>query len=105
MRIDLSRRTVLKPDDSPAALLADIEFALLLMLADNMDSIVNHEALKSAVTGIEPSDMPTRAIETCMNRLRLKLRTAGVEARIWSAREAGYMLCLHRKGSYAQSNR
>ena len=96
VRIDLTTRAVLRPDGSHRDELTETELAVLRMLAENMDRIVTREALHPIVTGAEASDRPTRAIDTCVSRLRLKLRNADAGVEIRSVRQAGYLFRRER---------
>jgi DNA-binding response OmpR family regulator len=91
VRVDLATRAVLRPDGAPADELTETELAVLRKLADNSDRIVSREALHPIVTGEEAGDRPTRAIDTCVSRLRIKLRAAQVGVEIRSVRQAGYL--------------
>ena len=69
---------------------------MLRKLADNLDRIVSRETLHPVVTGSEFSDRPSRAIDTCVSRLRIKLRAAQAVVEIRSVRQAGYLLRRER---------
>ena len=89
--VDLSTRTLLKPDGSAADDLTETEFAVLRKLAENQDQIVGREEMHGIVTGQTAFERVTRAADTCISRLRVKLRAAQAPAEIRSVREAGYM--------------
>ncbi len=96
VRVDLTTRAVLRGDGSHRDELTETELAVLRMLADNADRIVSREALHPVVTGVEASGKPTRAIDTCVSRLRIKLRAADAGAEIRSVRQAGYLFRRER---------
>ncbi len=96
VRVDLTTRAVLRPDGSHRDELTETELAVLRMLAENADHIVSRESLHPVVTGAEPDGKPTRAIDTCVSRLRIKLRAADVGAEIRSVRQAGYLFRRER---------
>ncbi len=96
VRIDLSTRAVLQPDGSPAEELTETEFAVLRTLAERMDQIVSREALHPVVTGEPRAEKPSRAIDTCVSRLRVKLRAADAGVEIRSVRQAGYLFRRER---------
>ena len=82
---------MLRSDGTPADELTNTELAVLRKLAENADRVVSREALHPIVTGADFSAGPTRAIDTCVSRLRIKLESADAEAEIRSVRQAGYM--------------
>ena len=96
VRVDLTTRAVLRADGTHLDELTETELAVLRMLADNADRIVTREALHPVVTGAQPTGKPTRAIDTCVSRLRIKLRAADVGAEIRSVRQAGYLFRRER---------
>ena len=96
VRVDLTTRAVLRPDGSHLDELTETELAVLRMLAENVDRIVTREALHPVVTGIEANGRPTRAIDTCVSRLRIKLRGADAGVEIRSVRQAGYLFRRER---------
>jgi two-component system OmpR family response regulator len=96
VKIDLSTRAVLRSDGSPADELTETELAVLRKLAENIDRIVSRESLHPVVTGDEMTDRPTRAIDTCVSRLRIKLGSAQVGVEIRSVRQAGYLFRRER---------
>jgi two-component system OmpR family response regulator len=96
VRIDLSTRAVLRADGSPADELTETELAVLRKLADETDRIVSRETLHPVVTGAEAGDRPSRAIDTCVSRLRIKLRSAQSGVEIRSVRQAGYLFRRER---------
>ena len=102
VRIDLSTRTILRPDGGAGEELTETEFAVLRMLAGQMDQIVSRETLHPVVTGCEAILKPTRAIDTCVSRLRVKLRSADVGIEIRSVRQAGYLFRRERASRMAQ---
>jgi two-component system OmpR family response regulator len=97
-RVDLVTRAVLRPDGSRGDELTESELAILRTLAESVDQIVSREALRLAATGGEAQDKPTRAIDTCVSRLRVKLRAADAAVEIRSVRQAGYLLRRQRAG-------
>ena len=101
VRVDLTTRALLRPDGSHRDELTETELAVLRMLAENADRIVSREALHPVVTGAEPDGKPTRAIDTCVSRLRIKLRAADVGAEIRSVRQAGYLFRRERRARVA----
>lgn len=96
VRVDLTSRAVLRPDGSHLDELTETELAVLRVLAENADRIVSREALHPVVTGAVANGRPTRAIDTCISRLRLKLRGADVGVEIRSVRQAGYLFRRER---------
>ena len=96
VRVDLASRAVLRPDGVPGDELTETELAVLRALAENIDRIVSREALHPIVTGTEARDRPSRAIDTCVSRLRLKLRSGAAPVEIRSVRQAGYLLRRER---------
>jgi len=96
VRVDLTTRAVLRPDGSHVDELTETELAVLRMLAENVDRIVSREALHPIVTGVEANGKPTRAIDTCVSRLRIKLRGAESGVEIRSVRQAGYLFRRER---------
>ena len=102
VRVDLSTRGVLRPDGEPQDELTETEFAVLRTLADNMDQIVSRETLHPVVTGQPAVDKTSRAIDTCVSRLRIKLRAADAGVEIRSVRQAGYLFRRERGGRLSQ---
>ena len=96
VRIDLATRAVLRSDGAPGEELTETELAVLRALAENLDRIVSREALHPIVTGSPSAERPSRAIDTCVSRLRMKLRSASVGVEIRSVRQAGYLLRRER---------
>jgi DNA-binding response OmpR family regulator len=96
VRIDLSTRAVLRPDGACADELTETELAVLRAFAENIDRIVSREALHPVVTGSLTTGKPSRAIDTCVSRLRVKLRTANTGVEIRSVRQAGYLFRRER---------
>lgn len=96
VRVDLTTRAVLRPDGTHLDELTETELAVLRMLAENADRIVSRESLHPIVTGVEASGKPTRAIDTCVSRLRIKLRGADSGVEIRSVRQAGYLFRRER---------
>ena len=101
--VDLSTRTLLRPDGAPAEDLTETEFAVLRKLADHADQIVSRETLHAVVTGQTAFERVTRAADTCISRLRVKLRAAEAAAEIRSVREAGYMFRRDRASRAARA--
>ena len=99
--VDLSTRTLLRPDGSHADDLTETEFAVLRKLAENADQIVSREEMHVVVTGKTSFERVTRAADTCISRLRTKLRAATAAAEIRSVREAGYLFRRNRAGRSA----
>jgi two-component system, OmpR family, response regulator len=96
VRVDLTTRAVLRSDGSHLDELTETELAVLRVLAENMDRIVTREALHPVVTGAEATGRPTRAIDTCVSRLRIKLRGSDAGVEIRSVRQAGYLFRRER---------
>lgn len=96
VRVDLTSRAVLRADGSHLDELTETELAVLRMLAENADRIVSRESLHPVVTGAVADGKPTRAIDTCVSRLRIKLRAADSGAEIRSVRQAGYLFRRER---------
>jgi two-component system, OmpR family, response regulator len=103
VRIELTSRAVLRPDGSAADELTETELGVLRILVENTDRVVSREALYPIVTGAEFSGKPTRAIDTCVSRLRIKLKSASVGAEIRSVRQAGYL--YRREGGFRSAVR
>jgi DNA-binding response OmpR family regulator len=96
VRVDLTTRAVLRADGSHFDELTETELAVLRTLAENIDRIVSREELHPVVTGAEAIGKPTRAIDTCVSRLRIKLRAADAGVEIRSVRQAGYLFRRER---------
>ena len=96
VRVDLATRAVLRPDGAPGEELTETELSVLRVLAENLDRIVSREALHPVVTGEPTPAKPSRAIDTCVSRLRIKLRSGLAPVEIRSVRQAGYLFRRER---------
>jgi DNA-binding response OmpR family regulator len=91
IQINLVTRTILTADGAPGAELTEAELRLLRLLAENMDRIVDKDALFQAQQG-RPLAANTRSLDVSISRLRIKLKTAGTGVEIRSVRQAGYLM-------------
>jgi len=96
VKVDLTTRAVLRPNGAAGDELTETELAVLRALAENIDRIVTREVLHPVVTGSTTAGKPTRAIDTCVSRLRVKLRSAQSGVEIRSVRQAGYLFRRER---------
>lgn len=97
VKIDLASRAILDPLGNPGPELTESELAVLRELAEHVGQVVERAALYSAMAGVEPLDKSSRAIDTCVSRLRIKLKHADKGIEIRSLRQVGYV--LRREGS------
>jgi two-component system, OmpR family, response regulator len=101
VRVDLLSRAILRADGARGESLTESEFAILRALAENTDQIVSREMLREAALGETGDDQRSRAVDTCVSRLRVKLRSADVGVEIRSVRQAGYLFRRQRSSKAA----
>ncbi len=98
VRVDLLSRSLLRADGTRGEALTESEFSILRALAENIDQIVSRETLRQASLGETGDEQRSRAVDTCVSRLRVKLRAADAGAEIRSVRQAGYLFRRQRLG-------
>jgi DNA-binding response OmpR family regulator len=97
IKVDLTKRVLLKRDGTHGPDLTESELSMLRVLTDSMNRIVSREALFASLYE-GPYDAKSRAVDTGVSRLRIKLKSTDTTIDIRSVRLAGYILVREGRG-------
>jgi two-component system OmpR family response regulator len=92
VKVTFRKRELLSQrDETPGAELSETELSMLQLLTENMDRVVDKDALAAAID--RRSTLPTvRALDMAVSRLRTKLKSSSVGVEVRSVRNVGYIM-------------
>lgn len=96
LRIDLSTRALLDPDGKSGPELTGSEFAILRLLAENVGQVVERNTIYTLMSGGKTLEDTSRAVDSCVSRLRNKLKWLDSGIHIHSLRQVGFLLEIGR---------